>query len=58
MNFFTIIEAQKFVGVKGSSFSTDLFAVRYYMGKGNNYILSPEGVTELHGPPPGHSCDR
>jgi len=57
VNFFTIVEAERFVGVKGSSFSTDLFAVRYYNGKRSNYILSPEGVKELVGPPPPHSCD-
>mmetsp|Transcript_25298 Transcript_25298/g.39712 ORF Transcript_25298/g.39712 Transcript_25298/m.39712 type:complete len:504 (-) Transcript_25298:343-1854(-) len=57
VNFFTIIEADRFVGVKGSSFSTDLFSVRYYMGKGGNYILSAEGVEELVGPPPPHSCN-
>ena len=57
VNFFTIIEAEKFIGViKGSSFSTDLFAVRYYKGKRSNYVLSPEGVEELVGPPPPHSC--
>ena len=57
VNFFTIIEADRFVGVKGSSFSTDLFSVRYYMGKRGNYILGPEGVEELTGPPPSHSCN-
>jgi len=57
VNFFTIVEAERFVGVKGSSFSTDLFTVRYYNGKRSNYILSPEGVKELVGPPPPHSCD-
>mmetsp|Transcript_14942 Transcript_14942/g.22517 ORF Transcript_14942/g.22517 Transcript_14942/m.22517 type:complete len:572 (-) Transcript_14942:203-1918(-) len=57
VDFFTIIEADRFVGVKGSSFSTDLFSVRYYMGKRGNYILGPEGVEELVGPPPSHSCN-
>ena len=56
VDFFTIIEADRFVGVKGSSFSTDLFAVRYYNGKRSNYILSREGIEELVGPPPPHSC--
>ena len=56
VNFFTIIEADRFVGVRGSSFSTDLFAVRYYKGKRRNYILGREGVEELVGPPPPHSC--
>ena len=57
VDFFTIIDAERFVGVKGSSFSSDLFAVRYYMGKGGNYILSRDnGVEELIGPPPSHSC--
>ncbi len=57
VNFFTIVDSDKFVGVKGSSFSTDLFSVRYYMGKRDNYILGPEGVKELVGPPPAHSCN-
>mmetsp|Transcript_14022 Transcript_14022/g.19641 ORF Transcript_14022/g.19641 Transcript_14022/m.19641 type:complete len:254 (+) Transcript_14022:288-1049(+) len=57
VNFFTITEAEGFVGVKGSSFSTDLFSVRHYMGKGGNYLLSPDGVNELVGPPPPHSCN-
>jgi len=57
VDFFTIVDSDKFVGVKGSSFSTDLFSVRYYMGKRDNYILSPEGVKELVGPPPAHSCN-
>lgn len=56
VDFFTIIEADRFVGVKGSSFSTDLFSVRYYINKGGNYILGPEGVEEMVGPPPPHSC--
>lgn len=55
VDFFTIIEADRFVGVKGSSFSTDLFSVRYYMGKRGNYILGPEGVEELVGPPPPYT---
>jgi hypothetical protein len=56
VDFFTVIEAESFVGVKGSTFSTDLFSARYYMGKGGNFILSPKGLDPLIGPAPPHSC--
>jgi hypothetical protein len=62
INFFTCIAADVFVGVRGSSFSTDVFAVRHYLNKdeaivhGGNYILGKEGIEELVGPPQVHTC--
>eukprot|EP00804_Cyclotella_cryptica_P005069 CCRYP_011507-RB/>CCRYP_011507-RB protein AED:0.01 eAED:0.01 QI:94/-1/1/1/-1/1/1/75/501 len=62
VNFFTSVNADVFVGVRGSSFSTDVFAVRHYLNKdvgnlhGRNYIISPDGIEELIGPPRVHNC--
>jgi hypothetical protein len=62
INFFTSVSADVFIGVKGSSFSTDVFAVRHYLSKeraelhGGNYIIGPGGIEELVGPPKVHSC--
>ncbi|KAL3771644.1 hypothetical protein ACHAW5_007346 [Stephanodiscus triporus] len=61
INFFTAVKADIFVGVRGSSFSTDVFSVRYYqhknLGRLENYIIGPDGIHQLHGPPPPHSCN-
>lgn len=62
INFFTAVKADIFVGVKGSSFSTDVFSARYYQsqsrGEGlvESYIIGPDGIQRLYGPPPSHSC--
>ncbi len=60
INFFTAVRAGIFVGVRGSSFSTDVFSVRYYqhgeLGRFENYILGRDGIRRLYGPPPPHSC--
>lgn len=62
INFFTAVEADIFVGVKGSSFSTDVFSARYYQSKSHregiveSYIIGPDGIQRLYGPPPSHSC--
>jgi hypothetical protein len=63
INFFTSVSADVFIGVRGSSFSTDVFAVRHYLSKevaelhGGNYIIGPGGlIEELVGPPKVHSC--
>jgi len=61
INFFTAIKADTFIGVRGSSYSTDVFSVRYYQhkeegGERANYILGPEGIKRVHGPPAPHSC--
>lgn len=67
INFFTAVKADVFIGVRGSSFSTDVFAVRHYLNEdimaggttslnGGNYIIGPDGIEELIGPPRVHSC--
>lgn len=53
INFFTAVsaDADVFIGVRGSTFSTDVFAVRYYLSKemaelhgSGNYIVQPGGI--------------
>jgi len=60
INFFTAVKAEIFVGVTGSSYSTDVFSVRYYQqkeeGGGENYIVGPNGIERLYGPAAPHSC--
>ncbi|KAL7533806.1 hypothetical protein ACHAXR_005457 [Thalassiosira sp. AJA248-18] len=60
INFFTLVNADIFVGVKGSTYSTDAFSVRYYQhkeeGGGENYIVGPDGIQRLYGPAPPHAC--
>ena len=62
INFFTSVTAPTFIGVRGSSFSTDVFAVRHYLNKdkavlhGENFIVGPGGLEELVGPPKLHNC--
>ena len=58
INFFTAVEADAFVGVRGSSYSTDVISVRWYLKKGDNYIVGPTGIRQLYGPSPPHSCDK
>ena len=57
LNFFTAVEADAFIGVKGSSYSTDVMSVRWYLEKGDNYIVGPTGIKQLYGPAPPHSCN-
>ena len=61
INFFTAVKADIFMGVRGSSFSTDVFSVRYYQHTNvrglENYIMGPDGIQQLFGPPPPHSCN-
>ena len=62
VNFFTAVEADIFVGVRGSSYSTDVISVRYYQhqeggtGGENNYVVGPEGINQVFGPAAPHSC--
>ncbi|KAL3809816.1 hypothetical protein ACHAXA_002386 [Cyclostephanos tholiformis] len=60
INFFTAVRADVFLGVRGSSFSTDVFSVRYYqrnkLARLENYIIGRDGIQQLYGPPPPHSC--
>ena len=64
INFFTLVKADIFVGVRGSTFSTDAFSIRYYlsqekadgMRRAANYIVGPDGIDELIGPPEALPC--
>lgn len=66
IDFFISVKAPLFIGVRGSSFSTDIFAVRHYLNKDKgvlhgenyraNYIIGPEGIEELIGPPQLLGC--
>ena len=60
INFFTAVNADIFVGVRGSSYSTDVISARYYQSKDKsgleNYIVGPEGIERIYGPAPPHSC--
>jgi len=58
LNFFTAVEADTFIGVRGSSYSTDVISVRWYLKKGDNYIVGRTGIKQLYGPAPPHSCNR
>jgi len=69
INFFTAVKADIFVGVRGSSYSTDVFSVRYYMQQNlkensrnsslsGNYLLGPDGIEEVVGSPRPHSCGK
>jgi hypothetical protein len=64
INYFTLVRADIFVGVRGSSFSTDVFSARYYnsqtegyVGRAKSYIVGRQGIEELFGPPPPLDCD-
>ena len=64
VDFFTALEADAFVGVRGSTFSQDVFSVRYYQhqdrggggdgdgdgGGENNFVVGPNGMRQLFGP--------
>lgn len=61
VNFFTALEADAFVGVRGSTYSQDAFSVRYYQyqdrnggggdeGGENNFVVGPNGMRQLFGP--------
>jgi hypothetical protein len=59
LDFFVAVKAAAFVGTFGSSYSTDVWTVRYYLGKGDtNYHHSIEGVKKIGngGLPPPHKC--
>eukprot|EP00980_Cylindrotheca_fusiformis_P004136 scaffold902_cov147-Cylindrotheca_fusiformis.AAC.1 len=62
LNFYIATHAAIFVGVEGSSWSTDVFSARFDQGKGNtNFQYSPNGVYPVPngGQPPSHSdCNR
>jgi hypothetical protein len=60
INFYVATQAQVFVGVSKSSWSTDVWTTRYYQGKGDgNYQYTPNGIKKVdHGglPPPHTNC--
>ena len=48
VNFHLAVHASIFVGARGSSYSTDVWTTRYYLGKGKeNYRYTTEGRVEL-----------
>ena len=61
VNFDLAVNADVFMGVRSSSYSTDVLTSRYYMGKGNhNYrYTKTEQMEKLEGLPEPHSnCAR
>ena len=58
VNFYIATEATAFVGVRGSSYSTDIWTTRYHQGKGeSNFEYTPEGIVAMAngGLPPKHT---
>jgi len=58
VNFYVATEAKAFVGVRGSSYSTDIWTTRYHQGKGDrNYEYTRKGIIlmENGGLPPKHT---
>lgn len=58
INFHVATEAVAFVGVRGSSYSTDIWTTRYHQGKGDtNYEYTPNGIVRMSngGLPPAHT---
>lgn len=59
INFFVAVNAAVFVGTFGSSYSTDVWTVRYHLGKGSgNFYHSPQGIHKVSngGLPGAHRC--
>lgn len=57
LNFYLATRAAIFVGVAGSSWSTDVWMARYHQGKGaTNYEYTPQGIIPVpnNGLPPSH----
>ena len=47
VNFHLAVNAEIFIGVRGSSYSTDVWTTRYYMGRGtDNYRYTQHGEVE------------
>lgn len=58
VNFYIATEAKAFIGVRGSSYSTDIWTTRYHQGNGaTNYEYTKEGIVQLPngGKPPMHT---
>jgi hypothetical protein len=62
LNFYISTEAPVFVGVRGSSYSTDIWTTRYHQGKGQfNYEYTPDGIKPIPNgglPPPHGNCRK
>ncbi len=60
IDFHMLTEAKIFIGVRKSSYSNDVWATRYYQGKGmHNYEYTPEGIFPIENgglPPPHVNC--
>jgi hypothetical protein len=60
INFHVAISADMFVGVKGSSFSNDIWTTRYWQGKGDtNYEYTLSGIVKVENnglPEPHRNC--
>jgi hypothetical protein len=60
LNFYIATEATVFIGVSGSSWSTDVWTTRFYQGKGDrNYKYTSDGIVALPNgglPPPHSNC--
>eukprot|EP00540_Astrosyne_radiata_P022903 CAMPEP_0116862804 /NCGR_PEP_ID=MMETSP0418-20121206/23848_1 /TAXON_ID=1158023 /ORGANISM="Astrosyne radiata, Strain 13vi08-1A" /LENGTH=167 /DNA_ID=CAMNT_0004497711 /DNA_START=54 /DNA_END=557 /DNA_ORIENTATION=+ len=57
VNFYIATESKAFVGVRGSSYSTDIWTTRYHQGRGlQNYEYTTEEIKRLenNGLPPTH----
>ena len=55
INFHLAVYADYFIGVKGSSFSTDVLTTRYWLGKGDtNYRYTQTGIERVQGLPEPH----
>ena len=58
VNFYIATAATAFVGVRGSSYSTDIWTTRYHQAKGHsNYEYTPKGIVAMvnDGLPPAHT---
>ena len=62
MNFFIATESTVFVGVRGSSYSTDIWTTRFHQGKGaQNYEYTLDGIQLMENgglPPPHKNCAK
>jgi hypothetical protein len=58
VNFYIATEAKAFIGVRGSSYSTDIWTTRFHQGNGaTNYEYTKDGIIKLDngGLPPMHT---
>jgi hypothetical protein len=62
VNFYIATESTAFVGVRGSSYSTDIWTTRFHQGKGaQNYEYTLDGIQLMENgglPPPHKNCAR